>query len=88
MNQQDKTELLQAFLDTSKFATDMFDLIDSGKPIPYVHMIRQVNNIANALIAAREALIADYVASGSASNDILARIRRDLEMGAKNETPD
>ena len=40
---KEKAELLQAFLDTSKWAMEMFDLIEGEAPIPYMIVINKTN---------------------------------------------
>lgn len=72
-----KTEMLEAFLNVSKWATEMFDVIEDDTDVS-LPLIYRTNVLIEALTAARDALVVEYIVTGKAGEDALDSIRKEL----------
>jgi hypothetical protein len=78
-----KTEILQALLDVSKWSLEVYDSIEAGQAFDRDLIVR-TTTIINAMQAARMAMLQEYLTTGRAGADLLDDIR--LSLGGEDVT--
>jgi hypothetical protein len=77
----EKREVLQVLLDTSKLATDLFDIVDEGGAVITREMVARVKQLAGRLNALDESMTIEYALSGRAGRDMLSEVQDQLREG-------